>query len=321
MMDSGFSHEMLGAGHHAHERRTRMVVALTAVMMVVEIAAGWATGSMALLADGIHMATHVGALGLAALAYAYARRQADNPRFVFGTGKIGDLAGFASALLLGVFAAGIAVESFGRFLAPGPIAYGEALWVAALGLVVNLASAWLLGAGHHHGPDDGDGHAHAHGSGHGHHGAHSHAHADHNLRSAYLHVLADALTSVMAIGALVAGLYLGWRWMDAAAGIVGSAVIAHWSIGLLRDTGAVLVDATASPALEARIRAAVEDGDTRIDLLRTWRVAPGRYAATIELSANRPLAPAAYRERLAGLRDLACVTVSAAPRGADGLIG
>jgi cation diffusion facilitator family transporter len=301
MMDSGFSHDMLGAGHHAHERRTRLVVALTAVTMVVEIAAGWATGSMALLADGIHMATHVGALGLAAGAYAYARRHADNPRFVFGTGKIGDLAGFASALLLGVFAAGIAVESVGRILTPGPIAYGEALWVAVLGLIVNLVSAWLLGTGHHHGPDHG--HAHAHG------------HADHNLRSAYLHVLADALTSVMAIAALTAGLYLGWRWMDAAAAILGALVIAHWSLGLLRDTGAVLVDATASPALEARIRAAVEDGDARIDALRTWRVAPGRYAATVELSADRPLAPAAYRARLAGLGDLACVTVSAAPRG------
>lgn len=307
MTNGGFSHDMLGAGHHAHERRTRLVVALTAVMMVVEIAAGWATGSMALLADGIHMATHVGALGLASLAYAYARRHADNPRFVFGTGKVGDLAGFASALLLGVFAAGIAVESIGRFFEPGRIAYGEALWIAVLGLLVNLASAWLLGAGQHH-------HDHGHGHGHDHH-HHHHGHDDHNLRSAYLHVLADALTSVLAIGALLAGLYLGWRWMDAAAGIVGAVVIAQWSVGLLRDTGAVLVDATASPALEARIRAALEDQDARIDRLRTWRVAPGKYAATIELSAERPLPPQAYRERLAGLRDLVCVTVSPAPRG------
>lgn len=303
MTNGSFSHDMLGAGHHAHERRTRLVVALTAVMMVIEIVAGWATGSMALLADGIHMGTHVGALGLAAIAYAYARRHADNPRFVFGTGKIGDLAGFASALLLAVFAIGIAVESVGRFFEPGRIAYGEALWVAVLGLIVNLASAWLLGPDHHHDHDHGHDHHH-----------HHHEHADHNLRSAYLHVLADALTSVLAIGALVAGMTLGWRWMDAAAGIVGALVIAHWSVGLLRDTGAVLVDASASPALERRIRAAMEDGDARIDRLRTWRVAPGKYAATVELSADAPLPPAAYRARLAGLRDLVCVTVSAGPR-------
>lgn len=289
-------HHMLGDAHHTHERRTRLVVALTAVMMVVEIAAGWATGSMALLADGIHMATHVGALGMAALAYAFARRHASNPRFVFGTGKVGDLAGYTSALLLGVFAVGIAVESIERFFTPGTIAYGEALWVAVLGLVVNLVSAWLLGAGHHHGPGD-------------------HGHADHNLRSAYLHVLADALTSVLAIGALVAGLYLGWRWMDAAVGVIGALVIAQWSVALLRDTASVLVDASSNPALEARIRAEIEDEGTTVEALRTWRVAPGKYAATLELSTDRPVSPADYRTRLAHLRELVSITVSAHPRG------
>lgn len=287
-------HHMLGDAHHAHERRTRLVVALTAVMMVVEIAAGWVTGSMALLADGIHMATHVGALGMAALAYAFARRHAANPRFVFGTGKIGDLAGYTSALLLGVFAIGIAIESIERFFQPGRIAYGEALWVAALGLLVNLASAWLLGDGQH-------GHEHD-------------GHADHNLRSAYLHVLADALTSVLAIAALLAGLYLGWRWMDAAVGVVGALVIAQWSVALLRDTATVLVDASANPALEARIRDAIEDGETIVETLRTWRVAPGKYAATIELSTARPVNPADYRARLAGFRDLVAITVSATAR-------
>lgn len=291
---------MLGDAHDAHERRTRLVVALTAVMMVVEIAAGWVTGSMALLADGIHMATHVGALGLAALAYGFARRHAANPRFVFGTGKVGDLAGYTSALLLGVFALGIAVESIERFFAPGAIAYGEALWIAALGLVVNLVSAWLLGAGHHHHDDH-------HDSGHG--------HADHNFRSAYLHVLADALTSVLAIGALLAGLYLGWLWMDAAVGVIGSLVIAQWSVSLLRDTAAVLVDASSNPALEARIRGEIEDADTRIEALRTWRVAPGKYAATLEIVTARPVSPADYRARLAHLRELASITVSAHPRG------
>lgn len=288
------THRMLGDAHHAHERRTRLVVVLTAITMVIEIAAGWATGSMALLADGIHMATHVGALGIAAGAYAFARRHADNPRFVFGTGKVGDLAGFASALLLGVFAIGIAVESAQRLFEPGAIAFGEALWIAVFGLVVNLVSAWLLGAGHH---------------------GHDHGDHDHNLRSAYLHVLADALTSVLAIAALLAGLYLGWRWLDAAVGIVGALVIAHWSVGLLRDTAAVLVDASSDPALEARIRQTLEDDDARIDRLRTWRVAPGKYAATVELSARSPLAPAEYQARLRGFASLVCVTVSAEPRG------
>jgi cation diffusion facilitator family transporter len=291
--DRGHGHHMLGDAHHAHERRTRVVVALTAVMMVVEIAAGWATGSMALLADGIHMATHVGALGMAALAYAFARRHATNPRFVFGTGKVGDLAGYTSALLLGVFAIGIAVESIERFFEPGRIAYGEALWIAVLGLVVNLVSAWLLGDGHH---------------GHGDHG-----HADHNLRSAYLHVLADALTSVLAIAALLAGLYLGWRWMDAAVGVVGAIVIAQWSVGLLRDTGSVLVDASSNPALEAKIRTAMEAAGAEVGALRTWRVAPGRFAATLELVAASPLTPQAYRARLADLRELCTVTISVTP--------
>lgn len=290
-------HAMLGDAHHTHERRTRLVVALTAVMMVIEIVAGWATGSMALLADGIHMATHVGALGLATLAYGFARRHAANPRFVFGTGKVGDLAGFSSALLLGVFAIGIAVESVGRLFTPGPIAFGEALWIAVLGLLVNLASAALLGGDH----------------GHAHHGDERHAHADHNLRSAYLHVLADALTSVMAIVALVAGLYLGWQWLDAAVGVLGALVIAHWSVGLLRDTAAILVDASANPALEARIRVAMEEAGAQVEALRTWRVAPGKFCATLEVSAPAPLTPDAYRARLAGLRELASITISAMP--------
>ncbi|GMN14457.1 CDF family Co(II)/Ni(II) efflux transporter DmeF [Altererythrobacter sp. MTPC7] len=173
-------HNFLSASHDAHERRTRYVVALTAAMMVVEIVAGLWTGSMALLADGIHMATHAGALGVAAFAYWFARRHANNPRFTFGTGKVGDLAGFASALVLAIFAIGIAVESAQRFVSPLTIAYTEAIWIAVLGLVVNLASAWLLGADHHHGHD------------HDHHHHHDHAHADNNLRSAYFHVLVDA---------------------------------------------------------------------------------------------------------------------------------
>lgn len=244
-------HNFLSASHDAHERRTRYVVALTAAMMVVEIVAGLWTGSMALLADGIHMATHAGALGVAAFAYWFARRHANNPRFTFGTGKVGDLAGFASALVLAIFAIGIAVESAQRFVTPLTIAYTEAIWIAVLGLVVNLASAWLLGADHHHGHD------------HDHHHHHDHAHADNNLRSAYFHVLADALTSVLAIVALLAGMYLGWAWMDAAMGLVGAFVIGRWSWSLLRDTAAVLVDAEAASERYTEVREALEDRTPR----------------------------------------------------------
>ncbi len=294
----GHSHNFLGRAHDTHERRTRYVVALTAAMMVVEIAAGWLTGSMALLADGLHMATHAGALGVAALAYAFARKHAENRRFTFGTGKVGDLAGFASALVLALIALGIGVESFQRLLGPTHVAYTEALWIAVLGLGVNLASAWLLGGDHHHGRD----HDHA-----GH--DHDHGHHDHNLRSAYFHVLADALTSVLAIAALLAGLYLGWRWMDAAMGIVGAAVIARWSWGLLRDTGAVLVDASPNTGLEAEIREAIEDADTRIVDLHVWRVGPGRYAAIVSLVSTAPLAPTAYAARVTIHDELVHVTV------------
>ena len=307
----GHSHNFLGHAHDTHERRTRYVVVLTAAMMVIEIAAGWLTGSMALLADGLHMATHAGALGVAALAYAFARRHAEDRRFTFGTGKVGDLAGFASALVLALIALGIGVESFQRLFAPTQVAYAEALWIAVLGLGVNLASAWLLG-GHHHG------HGHDH-IGHD----HDHAHQDHNLRSAYFHVLADALTSVLAIAALLAGLYLGWRWMDAAMGIVGAAVIARWSWGLLRDTGAVLVDASPNTGLEAEIREAIEDADTRIVDLHVWRVGPGRYAAIVSLIADAPLAPAAYAARVTIHEELVHVTIEAHQRapGAGALRG
>ncbi len=290
------SHVFLGEGHDSHEKRTRYVVALTAAMMVVEIVAGLVTGSMALLADGLHMATHAGALGVAAMAYGFARRHADNPRFTFGTGKVGDLAGFASALVLAIIALGIGVESVQRLFVPANIAYVEATWIAVLGLAVNLASAWLLGGNHHHGHDHGHDHGHAH-------------EHDNNLRSAYFHVLADALTSVLAIAALLAGRFLGWSWMDAAMGIVGAVVIARWSWGLLRDTGAVLVDAAANTALEDEIREAIEDGDAKITDLHVWRVGPGKYAAIISLVAGKPLSPTAYAGRVRIHEELVHVTV------------
>ena len=304
-------HVFLGDGHNIHERRARYVVGLTVAMMIVEIVAGWMTGSMALLADGFHMATHAGALGVAAWAYAFARKHSRNPRFTFGTGKVGDLAGFASALVLAIIAAGIVVESMQRFFTPSDIAYAEATWVAILGLLVNLASAWLLGHGHH-------GHGHTHSDEHSHHHGVEHSY-DNNLRSAYFHVLADALTSVLAICALLAGRYLGWAWMDALMGVVGAVVIARWSWGLLRDTGAVLVDAAANPALEEEIREAIEDGDARITDLHVWQVGPGKFAAIISLVADLPLAPSVYAKRVRIHEELVHVTVE--PHRCDGAHG
>ena len=240
-------HDFLGAAHDENAKRTLWVVALTAVMMVAEIAAGYWTGSMALLADGFHMATHAGALGLAALAYRYAKKHRHDPRYSFGTGKVGDLTGFASALILGIFAIGIAVESFLRLIDPVRVDFASATLVAVLGLAVNIVSALLLmGGHHHHGHDHGHDHDHAH---------HHHGH-DNNLRSAYFHVLADALTSLLAIGALLAGRYLGLYWMDPAMGVVGALVIAHWSWGLMRDTAAILLDtndAEAAAAIRSRV--------------------------------------------------------------------
>ena len=213
-------HVFLGAAHARNERRTWLVVALTAAMMVAEIIGGIVFGSMALLADGWHMSTHAAALTIAALAYQYARRHTHDPRFAFGTGKLGDLAAFASAIVLGVIALLIAYESLVRLARPVPIAYSEAIAVAVVGLAVNLISAWLLRDDpqheHHHSVEDD--HAHGH-----------HRHRDHNLRAAYLHVLADALTSVLAIGGLALALWFRWPWIDAVVGLIGAGVIASWS--------------------------------------------------------------------------------------------
>lgn len=308
-------HDFLGERHQRNARRTWWVVGLTAAMMVGEIVAGWWTGSMALLADGMHMATHAGALSLAGLAYWFARRYRDDPRFSFGTGKVGDLAGFASALVLGLVAVGIAVESLLRLARPVPIAFDEALWVASLGLAVNLASAWLLsGEHHHHDHDhghrhDADEHHHDHDHAHEHTHADAHAHTDHNLRSAYLHVLADALTSVLAIVALLLARGMGWLWVDALIGVVGAVVIARWSVGLLRDTGAVLLDASVSPALLQRIRERIETGDDRVADLHVWRVGPGHYAAIVSLVTHEPQPLQAYRRRLQGLHGLEHVSI------------
>ena len=305
-------HVFLGASHDRNARRTLWVVALTALMMVVEIAAGYWSGSMALLADGFHMATHAGALGIAAIAYGYARRHATSPRYSFGTGKVGDLAGFASALVLGLIALGIAVESIRRLFEPATVAFGEATVVAAVGLVVNLVSALLLSGGHHgHSHHDHHhGHSHGHEHHHGHdHGAH-HGH-DNNLRSAYLHVLADALTSVLAIVALLAGWFLGWTWLDPAMGIVGALVIARWSWGLMRDTAAILLDTT-DDHVAAEVRELVEGpGDARIADLHVWRVGPEAHAAIV--SVVGAVGAAEVRRRLAPVHEVAHLTIETAP--------
>jgi len=288
-------HVYLGSIHDENARRTLWVVVLTSMMMVGEIVAGVMFNSMALLADGFHMATHAGALGIAAAAYAYAKKHARSGRFTFGTGKVGDLAGFASALVLGLVALGIGAESIGRLLDPRTVAFGQATIIAVVGLLVNVASAMLLKGGHHHGHDH-----HDHG--------HAHQHQDSNLRSAYVHVLADALTSVLAIAALLGGRYLGWVWLDPAMGIVGAIVIASWSWTLMRDTAAVLLDAS-DPHLEDEIRQEVEGpGDARITDLHVWRVGPGAHAAIVSvIGADQ----GSVRRRLAPVHEIAHLTVEA----------
>ncbi len=306
-------HVFLGAAHDDHARRTMWVVALTALMMVAEIVAGYWTGSMALLADGFHMATHAGALGVSAAAYAYARKHARSSKFSFGTGKVGDLAGFASALVLGVVAVGIGVESVKRLLEPTTVAFGEATIVAVVGLAVNLVSALLLGAGHHHHGHDHHGHDHHHD--HDHHHEHHHGHhgvhnsGDNNLRSAYMHVLADALTSILAIVALLAGRMFGWVWLDPVMGLVGAAVIARWAWTLMRDTAGVLLDAT-DEHVAAEVRELLEaPGDARICDLHVWRVGPQAHAAIVSVVGG--LDAAEVRRRLAPVHELAHLTVEA----------
>ena len=292
-------HVFLGARHAHNERRTWFVVALTLAMMVGEIVAGSLFGSMALLADGWHMGTHAAALGIAGAAYLFARRHAHDASFTFGTGKFGDLAAFASALILSIIAIQIAFESAQRLLHPVSIAYGEAIAVAVLGLAVNLVSALLLRDDHHH-------HDHAHSQGHDH--SHHHHH-DNNLRAAYIHVLADAATSVLAIAALAASLHFGWTWADPVVGIVGAAVIASWAVGLIRSSGAVLLDVNGDGRMEAAIRARLETRGDRVTDLHLWQLGPGHRAAVVSLVSDDPLPPSRYKRRLSGLHGLSHVTV------------
>lgn len=296
-------HRFLGDKHDRHERRTWFVVALAAVMMVAEIVAGTVFGSMALVADGWHMSTHVTALAITALAYGFARKHAHDARFSFGTGKLGELAGFSSAIILALVALFIGYESIARLFAPVAIRFEEATLVAVIGLVVNLVSAWLLfDASHHsHGAHD---HEHDHSDGHHQHHAH-----DTNIRSAYLHVLADALTSVFAIVALLSGRYFGWVWLDPVMGVVGAIVIASWSVGLIRSAGAVLLDTVPSQKLSRTIRHRLETGGDRVADLHLWRLGPGHTGVIAVIVSDRPRAPDEYKERLVGIAGLSHITM------------
>ena len=396
------SHVFLAEGHEQAERRTWWVITLCGCMMVAEIVGGLLFGSIALVADGLHMSTHAGALLLAALAYSFARKYAHDSRFTFGTGKLGDLAGFTSAIVLAMIALLIGYEAVARLFAPVPIRFGEAIPIACLGLVVNVASVWLLSDGHHH-----HGHGHSHGHAHGEHdhgeehrlatpagalllslfekdhppvfrlrteaaalprpgtasietvrpdgsrqvfaledrggylqstaeipephaftakvrvadgiypvafeehGDHAHGatHRDNNMRAAVIHVMADAAVSVLVIVGLVLARYLGWLWMDPLAGLAGAFVIAAWSYGLVRDTGAILLDMNPDARLAARVRQLVEDGGDRLADLHVWRLGPGHLGAIVSVLTTQARDPEFYRARLARFQSFSHVTV------------
>jgi cation diffusion facilitator family transporter len=285
-------HDFVPDFSHA-ERRTRIVIGVTAAMMVVEIAVGLMSHSMALLADGWHMSTHVLAFLITAAAYSFARTQAGNARFSFGTGKVGVLGGFTSAVVLSIVALLMAGESVHRLFVPLEIHFNEAIGIACVGLLVNLGCAVLLADRHH---ESGDGSAHDH---------------DLNLRAAYLHVLADAFTSVLAITALTGGKFFGWAWLDPVVGIVGSGVVFSWAYILLRDTASILLDRTpASSDLPDEIRRAVEsDGDSLVTDLHVWQVGIGKYAAMISVVAHEPKSCESYRAMLREHRELVHVTI------------
>jgi cation diffusion facilitator family transporter len=302
------AHVFLGAKHDRHERRTWFVVALTAAMMVTEIIGGTIFGSMAVVADGWHMSTHAGALAIAALAYRFARRHARDPRFTFGTGKFGELAAFSSAVILALIAAAIGYEALMRLHTPIAIDFEQATWLAVAGLGVNLVSAWLLfDEDHHHAhyshADDDDDHAHDHDHGH-----HHHVH-DSNIRAAYVHVLADAMTSVLAIVGLLAGRFYGWVWMDPLMALIGVCVILSWSVGLIRSSGTVLLDMVPDRHLAGAIRKRLEiDGD-RVSDLHLWRLGPGHAGLIASVVSDKPLAPSGYKQRLGGVAGLSHVTI------------
>jgi cation diffusion facilitator family transporter len=306
-------HLFLGKDHDKAERRTWAVIILCSVMMIAEIVGGALFGSLALIADGLHMSTHAGALLLAALAYTYARKYAHDRSFTFGTGKFGDLAGYSSAIVLAMIALLIGYEAVSRLLNPVTISFNEAIPIAALGLVVNVASAWLLSGGHRHGHGHDHPHDHDHGEEHDHdHGeAHGHAahHRDNNMRAAVVHVMADAAVSVLVIAGLLLARAFGWLWMDPLAGFIGALVIANWSVGLMRDTGGILLDRTPDPRLAERVRVAIESEGDKVTDLHLWRLGPGHLGAIVCVATAGTREAAHYRQRLAKFADLSHVTV------------
>jgi cation diffusion facilitator family transporter len=325
--DLRHGHYFLGEAHEHNERKTWIVIALTFVMMVTEIVGGIWFGSVALIADGLHMSTHTGALLIAALAYTYSRRYAHDQRFAFGTGKLGDLAAFSSAIVLAMVALLIAYESVERFFHPVQIAFNEAIPIAFLGLIVNLVSAFLLRDDHHHHHGHGhthehDDHDHDHDHDHGHdHDHHHHGHADHahdrhaayrrdnNLRAAFLHVAADVVVSVLVIIGLFAARALDWLWLDPVVGLLGATVVALWSYSLIRSAGAVLLDMSPDPTLPQKIADRLEQNGDRIFDLHLWRVGPGHVAGIVSLVSTQPQVPSVYKKRLADLRSLSHVTI------------
>lgn len=394
-------HVFLGKDHERAERRTWAVIILCSIMMIAEIVGGALFGSLALIADGLHMSTHAGALLLAALAYTYARKYANDRSFTFGTGKFGDLAGYSSAIVLAMIALLIGYEAVSRFLNPVPISFNEAIPIAVLGLAVNVASAWLLSGGHHHGHSHGPSHGHDHGEAprrieigdrrlkievfednvpprfrvtadmgaleaadvsiettrldgsrqlfsfderggylesraeipephaflarvrltqagnqherelefeehdHGH-GAH---HRDNNMRAAVVHVMADAAVSVLVIAGLLLARTFGWLWMDPLAGLIGALVIANWSVGLIRDTGGILLDRTPDPRMAEKVRRIIEAEGDQVTDLHLWRLGPGHIGAIVSVATSAAREAAHYRRRLAKFGDLSHVTV------------
>lgn len=282
------------------ERRTKYVLILTAITMIVEIIAGSIFGSMALLADGWHMGTHVAAFMITIFAYRYARKHADNPAYAFGTGKVSVLGGFASAIALAVVALVMLVESMQRIIDPHTIQFNEAIAVASLGLFINVISAILLKDEHHH---------HDHGD----------HHHDHNLRAAYLHVLADALTSLLAIIALVSGKYFGWDWLDPIMGIVGAVIITRWSYGLLKQTGPILLDGSIEETYKSSIKETIEkDSDNQISDIHIWKVGANHYAAIISVVTHFPKSTEYYKELLNDFHKLSHITIEVNACDGDG---
>lgn len=314
--DFRHSHVFLGEGHERNERKTWAVIAICAAMMVAEIIGGLWFGSVALIADGLHMSTHAGALLIAAMAYTYSRRYVNDSRLTFGTGKFGDLAAFTSAIALAMIALLIGYESMGRFVNPVPIAFNQAIPIAVMGLGVNLLSAFLLRDHHepHHGHVQDHHRAHVH-DGHEHDHAHSsaHIHSDQNLRAAFVHVTADAAVSVLVIIGLASGTLFGWLWMDPLMGLVATAVILSWSWTLIHSAGATLLDVCPDPALSQKIAARLEQGSDRVSDLHLWRLGPGHLAAVISVVTDEAHPPDHYKRQLSDFADLSHVTIEVVP--------